>query len=825
MVVIATDNPESHSHLSSEWPSDAFGGRAVLLNKKNNSESKKDEMRQIVLKSIHTGLDLNEPSIRNQFGHTKNNCDSQKVCAKCGGNHNYKNFNCAFEGNTYAGKLRYNKVDNIDYHVKSFVEKVVKEKLESIVNRVVDVFTNAIANVLESLNVDGNPILNNFNAALRDNLLNKSNKEIFKLSENYLNFPLSKNIDILCINESWLNANQKLKIQNYDIIRLDRINERGGGVCIIINKKINYKIVNLNPNEEIQLVKIFDQILCAGDFFIVNYYKSSRITESDPLLLSKIADLGDNVLLLGDLKTHSSMWSSRLTNKAGEQIVDFIFEKDFCLLNDESPTYQPMHNPDYKATLDLALVSSSLMSDFIALSVDDYIYSDHYPIIIKNLLIKEKGYVVKTIRTFNQEHFHKQAVLNCDKLIGFQISCEEEIDIYTEIVTKAINQAHEYATSFKEIRIREDSYFVLPKHIKKLINLKRRARDKFKKTRIRSDKNKFYRLTKQVKTEIKDHKFEKWSEFYDPSFDEVFKTEVINQCDSFFKYDSIEFEPSTVDEIKNILKSIRGKGAPGLDKITNKTLKMLPVFYLPIINKIINASLKYLYVPFSWKNSVISKIPKPMKDSKNIQNYRPISLLCTMSKVLEKIVLRRINKWLTKNKILNLFQSGFRSQRQTRDQILRILQNGIAAFNMNKKLGCTFIDIEKAFDKVWHLGLLYKLNSLKIPCYLGKWLANYLTNRTFMVRKANCLSNAQNIQTGVPQGSVFGPTLFNIYFNDIVNVLKDVDIALYADDLSFWVASTNVNYINLKLQQNLEKIYEWMCKWRLKVSSNKTGST
>ncbi|CAF1058758.1 unnamed protein product, partial [Brachionus calyciflorus] len=160
--------------------------------------------------------------------------------------------------------------------------------------------------------------------------------------------------------------------------------------------------------------------------------------------------------------------------------------------------------------------------------------------------------------------------------------------------------------------------------------------------------------------------------------------------------------------------------------------------------------------------------------------------------------------------------------RQTRDQILRILQNGIAAFNMNKKMGCTFIDIEKAFYKVWHLGLLYKLNSLKIPCYLDKWLANYLTNRTFMMRIGNCLSNAQNIQTGVPQGIVLGPTLFNIFFNDIVNVLKDVDIALYADDLSFWVASTSVNYINLKLQQNLEKIYEWMCKWRLKVSSNKT---
>ncbi|CAF0713691.1 unnamed protein product [Brachionus calyciflorus] len=555
MVVIATDDPKSHSHLSSEWPSVAFCGGAVLLNKKMNS---------------------------------------------------------AFEVNTYAGKLRYNQVDNIDYHVKSIVENVVKEKLQLLM----DVFTNAIANVLESLNVDRNPILNNFNAALRDNLLNKSNKEILKLSEDYLNYPyksvypsnltislfnaqsilskidqikdflVSKNIDILCINESWLNANQKLKIQNYDIKRLNRINERGGGVCIIINKKINYQIVSLNPNEEIQVVKIYDKHLCA-----------------DPLLLSKIADLGDNVLLLGDLNAHYSMWSSRLTNKAGEQIVDFIFEKDFCLLNDESPTYQPMHHPDYKATLDLAIASSSLMSDFIAFRVDDYIYIDHYP-------FNEKGYVVKTIRTFNQEHFYKQAVLNCANLIGFQKTSKEDIEIYTEMVTKAINQAHEYANSFKVIRIREGSYYVLPKHIKKLINLKRRARDKFKKTRKRSDKYKFKWITKKVKNEIKDHKFEQWSEFCkslhkvsdgklwkklrqidssdlpeankipknvhnsesisdpkklsemfaeslfttfsnqdEPSFDEVFKTEVINQIDSFFKYDSIEFEPSTVDEI------------------------------------------------------------------------------------------------------------------------------------------------------------------------------------------------------------------------------------------------------------------------------------
>ena len=273
-----------------------------------------------------------------------------------------------------------------------------------------------------------NPISNNHK--FRISLFNA--QSILSKIDQIKDFLVSKNIDILCINESWLNANQKLKIQNYDIIRLDRINERGGGVCIIINKKINYQIVSLNTNEEIQVVKIFDQLLCAGDFYIVNYYKSPRITEFDPLLLSKIADLGDNVLLLGDLNAHSSMWSSRLTNKAGEQIVDFIFEKDFCLLNDESPTYQPMHNPDYKATLDLALASSSLMSDFIAFSVDDYIYSDHYPIIIdfKSKNINEKGYVVKTIRTFNQEHFYKQAVLNCAKLIGFQISSKEDIDIY-----------------------------------------------------------------------------------------------------------------------------------------------------------------------------------------------------------------------------------------------------------------------------------------------------------------------------------------------------------------------------------------------------------
>jgi hypothetical protein len=215
-------------------------------------------------------------------------------------------------------------------------------------------------------------------------------------------------------------------------------------------------------------------------------------------------------------------------------------------------------------------------------------------------------------------------------------------------------------------------------------------------------------------------------------------------------------------------------------------------------------------------------IPKPMKDHTDVQIFRPISLLNTLSKILERVVKQRIEDWLLKNKILSKLQCGFRRFCQTRDQILRLLQEGLAAFNRNQKLGAVFVDIEKAFDKVWHNGLLYKLNKLSIPNVLGKWLKNYLFNRRFLVKVGALFSQEELILNGVPQGSVLGPILFNIFFNDITETGTPIELALFADDIAAWTTSNLTSFITLRLQKFLDSLHNWMFKWRLKISTNKT---
>ena len=140
-------------------------------------------------------------------------------------------------------------------------------------------------------------------------------------------------------------------------------------------------------------------------------------------------------------------------------------------------------------------------------------------------------------------------------------------------------------------------------------------------------------------------------------------------------------------------------------------------------------------------------------------------------------------------------------------------------------VGAIFIDINKAFDRVWHKGLLFRLHELCLPNYLGGWIKDYLFSRTFQVKVDGKLSEVKQIKAGVPQGSILGPLLFNIYFNSVADTIlsnKAASLALYADDIGIWVASPYLKIITKHLQSILDCIFLWMSKWRMVVSTEKS---
>ena len=276
-------------------------------------------------------------------------------------------------------------------------------------------------------------------------------------------------------------------------------------------------------------------------------------------------------------------------------------------------------------------------------------------------------------------------------------------------------------------------------------------------------------------------------------------------------------------EIKDILKRLKNRKAPGTDGISNLHIKNLPPKGLTQLLYILRACLKLQHFPECWKEAAVIPIQKPDKDPVFPENYRPISLLPSFSKILEYVILARINSYLSTNKIIPE-QHGFRNSHSTITQLCRILSHIIINNNQNKIAALVSLDIEAAFDTVWHEALIVKLHKIGIPTHLNKMIHSYLSDRSFRVKVSQSKSHNQNIPAGVPQGGVLSPILFNVFINDLLPKVHNEDIkaALFADDAAFLATESNKNFLNTKLQLYLDEVSKFYNKWKIKINTSKS---
>jgi hypothetical protein len=221
--------------------------------------------------------------------------------------------------------------------------------------------------------------------------------------------------------------------------------------------------------------------------------------------------------------------------------------------------------------------------------------------------------------------------------------------------------------------------------------------------------------------------------------------------------------PTNHSEIAWLIRHLKPRKATGPDGIQNIILQHLPRSVLKLIAIIFNISLALKYFPAQWKIAKIIMLPKPGKDHSSPLNYRPICLLNSLGKVFEKIILKRLNFQLRELNLIRNDQYGFKSGHSTTHALLRNVERITHGFNHNKATEMLFLDTERAFDKVWITGLIAKLIKAKITPPLIHVLYSYLQHRTFFVAIRNSYSSLRPSKAGVPQGSLLGHSLFNIY--------------------------------------------------------------
>lgn len=662
------------------------------------------------------------------------------------------------------------------------------------------------------------------------------------------NILLTHDPHVCVITESWLHeaiGDSEIVPPNYQLFRCDR-GHRGGGVAVIIKYGIDVTIAERFPVRESLLLKLS---FADMSFFLCAVY---RCPNADDSFMSGLYDellrlRSKNLILTGDFNLPAINWDdiNYGTSSSADTLLDIMFS-----LGLEQMVGHPTRG---SSILDL-LFTTELFTE-ATITVETGI-SDHRLISFvwdRHARCKSvKTPVESVVRDFNRA----DDVAVIDYLETHLPTSVSDVDRAWQRFRGIVDFCTKNFVPLRRIRRRSHNPWInreiiqIKRKIKRLrkkhktstqhfSDLKEKLLESVSKARhqffndtlpefIRTDPDKFWRYIKQTKEGVSEIQV-----------DEVTITDPALIADHFNKYfQSVFSEPQyyelrdpmpiitddvliTREGVLQMLLKVNPKKSSGPDGIGNSFLRRYAEQITDFLTALFNVSFKYGQIPDDWRKARVVPIFKK-GNRYSLTNYRPVSITSSCCKMLEHVVANYINTFLSENNILSPNQHGFRKNMSTVTQLVSTVHEFARVLDISGQTDVFFLDFSKAFDKVPHGKLLFKLENIGLPSGIVKWIHMYLNNRTQFVEVRGCFSSSLNVSSGVPQGSVLGPLLFLIFINDLVDVVhKDISVRLFADDCVVFKEICCVND-HILLQQSLTSIDEWCQNWGMELNSDKT---
>lgn len=673
--------------------------------------------------------------------------------------------------------------------------------------------------------------------------------------------------DIIGVTETWLTddyPSEYIQINNYKFLRSNRPT-RGGGLGVYLKNKFDSKIYYKNNQFDTGLEQLWLKIkINKHKVGLCVVYKQPGVNVNcfDEFcnVLEGIYNEVDSIIILGDININllkknneSNYFQNILTNFNLNQIV-----KDPTRISKEG-----------ESLIDVVCVSNHLKINLCE-NIEMYDVTDHMMVScvvsINECFTDENGKkFFRNYSNFNYNLFSNEAfTLNWRQILDVN-DINQKVMLLNDNINYLFDK-HAPLVEYNPNKKRTPPYITYT--IKKMIQLRQKAYKKYLRTRASADKRYYLDLKNYVGQAIKQEKnsYMKyqlqanqnnprglWNKLREWG---VKNKKNINSCNlpkeispndinkyfvniaghsvvdinllNFYNNNFLEnipefkFTLATCTDIYRTINSIK-TNAQGIDNINIKMIKIVLPFIVDYLVHIINTSLTTGKFPVVWKTAVVTPCPK-IENSLTLNDLRPLNILPTLSKCIEKIVADQLKTFLCQNSILPSVQSGFRNKYSTQTALLKVTDDITEALDNSMVTFIVLLDQSKAFDIVHHELLMAKLKYIGLSEEVLVWFNDYVNGRTQCVKYKNDYSGYQQTISGVPQGSILGPILFSIFIFDIGNVLKHISYHLYADDIQLYISSPvhklkdSVELIN----NDLNNFSTWCKQNGLKINPNKS---